>query len=67
MPKKFILLIEHEADLRNILGDCLSEIGDWQVAVASSIEQGIYLCEESQPDIILVDASTPKDDALLLV
>ena len=38
MPKKSILLIEHEADLRDILGDCLSEIGDWQVAVSSSME-----------------------------
>ena len=67
MPKKSILLIEHEADLRDILGDCLSEIGDWQVAVSSSMEEGINLCEISRPDVVLVDASTLEDDALLLV
>lgn len=67
MPRKSILLIEHEADLRDILGDCLSEIGDWQVAASSSIEEGINFCEISRPDVILIDASTPEDDALLLV
>ncbi|MEA5451519.1 response regulator [Leptolyngbya sp. CCNP1308] len=67
MPSHSILLIENEAGLRDVLGDCLSELGDWEVRLSESIQEGIKLCEEKRPDVILIDASTPENDALLLV
>ncbi|UNC18486.1 response regulator [Latilactobacillus sakei] len=62
-----ILLIENEAGLRDILGDCLSELGGWEVRLSESIQEGIVLCEEQRPDVILMDASTSENDAILLV
>jgi len=62
-----ILLIEYEADLRHVLGDCLSELGGWEVKLSGSIQDGIRLCEEKRPDVILMDASTAESDALILV
>lgn len=67
MPSKSILLIEHETSLRDVLGACLSELGNWQVTTSGSIQEGIALCELSRPDVILVDASAAENDALILV
>ncbi|MBW4481832.1 MAG: response regulator [Tildeniella torsiva UHER 1998/13D] len=67
MPSHSILLIENEAGLRDVLGDCLSELGGWEVRLSESIQEGIKLCEEKRPDVILIDASTPENDAILLV
>jgi CheY-like chemotaxis protein len=67
MPSRSILLIEQEADLRSILGDCFSELGGWEVTLSKSIREGIELCEKKRPDVILVDASTAENDAIILV
>lgn len=67
MSKQSILLIEPEANLRAVLGDCLSELGDWEVTPSTSIHEGIQLCQKNRPDVILMDASTPEHDALILI
>ncbi|MBE9141219.1 response regulator [Nodosilinea sp. LEGE 07088] len=67
MPSKSILLIEHEVSLRDVLGDCLTELGGWEVTPSESILEGIRLCESKRPDAILVDASTAENDALILI
>lgn len=67
MPSPRLLLIEHEASLRDVLGACLGELGDWDVTASQSLQEGISLCKHHRPDVILVDASTPEDDALLLM
>lgn len=67
MLGKSILLIEHEAGLRDVLGDCLRELGGWEVRLSASIQEGIRLCKEQRPDVILIDSSTSESDALLLV
>jgi DNA-binding response OmpR family regulator len=67
MPRKSILLIEYETSLRDVLGGCLSEFGDWQVTPSQFIDEGIRLCEKQRPDVILIDASTAENDALVLV
>ncbi|MFQ4138933.1 response regulator [Nodosilinea sp. PGN35] len=67
MPSHSILLIENEAGLRDVLGDCLSELGGWDVRLSESIQEGIKLCKEKRPDVILIDASTSENDAILLV
>jgi DNA-binding response OmpR family regulator len=67
MANKSILLIEHEASLREVLGACLTELGGWEVTTVRSIREGIMLCGQKKPDMILVDTSTPEVDALLFI
>jgi CheY-like chemotaxis protein len=67
MPSNSILLIENEAGLRDVLGDCLKELGGWEVRLSGSVQEGIRLCEEKRPDVILIDASISENDAILLV
>lgn len=62
-----ILLIEHEASIREILHTCLSEFGGWHVTLSSSIQEGVNLCMAVSPDVILLDASTPETDALIFI
>lgn len=67
MVAKSILLIESEISLREVLGACLREFGGWKITFSSSIKEGISLCEDTSPDLILVDASSPETDALLFI
>ncbi len=67
MATKSILLIEHEASLRAVLRASLQEFGGWQVTLSSSIREGIHLCEQAHPHLILIDTSAPELDALLFV
>jgi CheY-like chemotaxis protein len=67
MATKSILLIEYEASLREVLGACLHELGGWEVIFSNSIREGIQLCEQRKPQLILMDTSTPESDALLFI
>ncbi|MBD2231276.1 response regulator [Phormidium tenue] len=67
MPSNSILLIENEASLRDVLGDCLRELGGWEIRLSGSVQEGIKLCEEKRPDVILIDASISENDSILLV
>ena len=67
MLNNSILLIETEASLRDVLGDCLRELGDWEVTLSGSVQEGIKLCEAKRPDAILIDASISENDGILLV
>lgn len=67
MSTKTVLLIEHEASIREVLRVCLSEFGGWKVMLSSSIQGGIDLCVASCPDVILIDASASETDALIFI
>lgn len=67
MSIKTILLIEHEDSLREVLSTCLTVLGGWRVVLSTSIQEGINLCAKSRLDAILLDASTPENDALLFI
>ena len=67
MTTKSILLIEHEANIREILHTCLIEFGGWRVTLSSSVQEGVDLCVTACPDVILLDASTPETDALIFL
>ncbi|RZM79430.1 response regulator [Leptolyngbya iicbica] len=67
MATRSILLIEHETSLREVLGACLRELGGWHVVLSDSIREGICLCEQQKPHVVLVDTSTPETDALLFI
>lgn len=67
MSTKSILLIEHEASIREVLHTCLSEFGGWRVTLSDSIQEGVNLCMITYPDAILLDASTSETDALIFI
>jgi len=67
MSSKLILLIEHEASLREVLHTCLSELGGLRVMLSNSIQEGVDFCLASTPDAILLDASTAETDSLIFI
>lgn len=67
MPDYSILLIEYDASLREVLGDCLRELDGWNVTPSPSIEEGLRLCIENKPNVILVDSSTLEREAIILI
>ncbi|UBF30014.1 response regulator (plasmid) [Kovacikia minuta CCNUW1] len=67
MSTKSILLIEHEASIREVLYTCLREFGGWRVTQSSSIQEGVNLCRTICPDAILLDTSTSEADALIFI
>jgi DNA-binding response OmpR family regulator len=67
MFTKSVLLIEHEASIREVLRACLSEFGGWRVTLSSSIKEGIDSCIMTHPDVILLDTSTSEADALIFI
>lgn len=67
MTPRTILLIEHEAGIREVLHACLSEFGGWSVTLSNSIQEGVNLCITLCPDVILLDTSTAETDALLFI
>jgi CheY-like chemotaxis protein len=67
MAARLILVIEHEAGIRDVLEACLSDLGGWRIVLASSMNEAITLCAQQRPDAILIDTSTPEIDALLFI
>ncbi|OKH37924.1 hypothetical protein NIES2119_12335 [[Phormidium ambiguum] IAM M-71] len=67
MSNKSILLIEYEANMREVLYISLTEIGGWKVTLADSIQKGIDLFMAIRPNAILLDTSTPETDALIFI
>lgn len=55
VPRRMILLIDHEASVRDVLQVCLDDLGGWNVKAASTIWQGLILIEGSMPELILLD------------
>lgn len=53
-----LLMVDDEANLRRMLGRVLSDEG-FQIAEASSAEEGLRLARESAPEVILLDLALP--------
>jgi DNA-binding response OmpR family regulator len=51
-----VLLVDHEASVRDVLQVCLDDLGGWDVQGALSLWQGIEMLAGIPPDIILLDA-----------
>jgi CheY-like chemotaxis protein len=70
MPRKLILLIDHEASVRTILQVCLSRLGGWDVLSVSSPSQGLEVLTIrealliTRPDAILLDMQMLETDGL---
>ncbi len=62
MATKRILVIDDEADIREVAQLSLELGGNWDVLVAASGQEGITLAERQQPDAILLDVMMPDMD-----
>ncbi len=59
---KKILIIDDEADIREVAAMSLRLVGGWQVVQAASGREGIEAAEREQPDAILLDVMMPDMD-----
>lgn len=56
------LVIDDEPDIRAVAEMSLSKVGDWEVVLAASGEEGIELAKQARPDVILLDSMMPGLD-----
>lgn len=64
MTDKRILIIDDEADVREIAKVSLEITKQWQVTTAASGDEGIALASSCHPDAILLDVVMPQVDGL---
>lgn len=61
---KRVLIIENEADLREIVQLSLELVTNWEVIVASSSTEGLALAVSEQPWVILISMLMPNREGL---
>lgn len=64
MTDKRILIIDDEADVREIAKVSLEITKQWQVTTAASGDEGLALASSCHPDAILLDVVMPQVDGL---
>jgi CheY-like chemotaxis protein len=57
-----ILIIDDEADIREVAALSLESVAGWEVVTASSGAQGLAMAIKEQPDAILLDVMMPGMD-----
>lgn len=57
-PKGFILLIEHEPEVRNYIIDGLA--AEWDIATASDLPTALTIIHDIRPDAILLESQLPN-------
>jgi DNA-binding response OmpR family regulator len=62
-----ILVVDDEADLRNLIQTCLELIGGWQVVTAGSGAEALREAQNRQLDAILLDLMMPELDGLAIL
>lgn len=64
MPSKQILVIDDEADIREVAQLSLEVTTGWRVFTAASGSEGLNLAAIHHPDVILLDIMMPDMDGL---
>lgn len=59
-----ILLVDDEQHVRRIAEISLTNLGKWQVVVASSGREALDVAVQEQPDLILLDVKMPDMDGV---
>ena len=62
MPKRRILIIDDEDDIREVAQLSLETVQDWEVLTARSGREGLGVAVVEQPDAILLDVMMPDMD-----
>lgn len=65
-PKKKILVVDDEHDLRDAIATSLA-YEDFDVQSAEDGEEGLRMAEEFNPDLILLDIIMPKKDGITML
>jgi CheY-like chemotaxis protein len=65
--RRIVLLIDHEASVRDVLQVCLDDLGGWEVRAASTPSHGMALLNDIRPEVILLDAPSIETSAQDLV
>ncbi len=61
LPPPSALVIEDDADLRELLASHVTRLG-WLVHTAATGEQGVAMALEHRPDVVIVDILLPAMD-----
>ncbi|MGJ3244595.1 MAG: response regulator [Elainellaceae cyanobacterium] len=64
MLTKVILLIDDEANVREIVHACLTDLGGWDVVSVASMQEGLAFLDVTQPDAILLDIMSSQADGV---
>ena len=64
--KKKILIVDDEANIRDLLSRFLTDIG-YQVHSAESVSEGLRLARESKPDLLISDLQLEDGDGLEMI
>lgn len=62
MAHKRILIIDDEADIREIAQMSLEAVSDWEISTAYSGKEGLEKALMEQPDAVLLDVMMPEMD-----
>jgi len=67
MPTKLILLIDDEANVREVVQACLKDLGGWNVLSVASAQEGLKMLSVERPDVILLDVLMPGMDGITFI
>lgn len=65
MTTKLVLLVDNEANVREVVQACLQDLGGWDVQSVASAQEGLDTAVAVQPDAIVLDISMPGIDSFL--
>ena len=61
---KRVLVIDDDDNIREVVSMCLHKLKGWNIATASSGQEGLNRARTSQPDAIILDMMMPNMDGL---
>lgn len=64
MPSKRVLVVDDEADIREVIQMCLELVEGWDVLLAASGNEGLMSAQSEQPDAVLLDVMMPEMDGV---
>ncbi len=64
---KLVLLVDNEANVREVVEACLQDLGGWDVLSVASVREGWNRLVAVQPDAIVLDISIPSREGLVFL
>jgi CheY-like chemotaxis protein len=61
-----VLVVDDEADTRELIAEVLKEVGS-EVITARSVEEALIALEKHKPDILISDLGMPNEDGYSLI
>lgn len=62
MPRRRVLIVDDEEDIRDVAALALETGGDFEVLLANGGRAGLSIARERRPDLILLDVMMPELD-----